>query len=301
MILGEALVDLLETRIGDEVVYRPAVGGAPLNVAVGIARLGGRAEFAGSLGDDAFGRRIGGFLRDAGVGTRGVRIVDAPTTLAVTTFEGTDPHFRFYGEPPSYGLLGPTDLDPAAVRDAAVVYCGSIALLTEPVLAAARRAWAIAGPVRTFDPNIRPSLKADPRAVRRIVEEFAATADLVKLSGADAKALYGAPPRAAAERLAGLGAATVVVTLGPQGALVVTGDQFAVVTGFPVAAIDTTGAGDATMAGLLAGILADGLPDDLSGWVRLTDEAMRVAALVCEAPGGATAMPTRDQVRRRFE
>ncbi len=300
VVIGESLIDLLETRIGGELVYRPAVGGAPLNVAVGLAGLGGRAEFVGSVGDDAFGRRIRAFLRERGVGDGGVVTVDAPTTLAVTAFDGTEPDFHFYGEPRSYGLLGPDGLDPELVRGASALYCGSIALLAEPVLAAARRAWAIAGPFRAFDPNVRPSLLPRPAVLRQVTEEFAATADLVKLSAADAAALYDAPPRAAAERLVAAGAGAVVATLGPDGALVAHGGQLAVVAGIPAHAVDTTGAGDATMAALLAGVLADGVPDGLAGWVALTGEAMRVAAVVCEAPGGATAMPTRDVVRRRF-
>lgn len=308
VVIGEALIDLLETRTGEPdgcgsgggIVYRPAVGGAPLNVAVGVARLGGRAEFVGSVGDDAFGRRIRGFLRDSGVGDRGVVTVDAPTTLAVTAFEGSEPDFHFYGEPRSYGLLGPDDLDPALVGGAAALYCGSIALLAEPVLAAARRAWTVPGPFRAFDPNVRPNLLPDPPAARAMVEEFAATADLVKLSAADARTLYGASPREAAEWFAGLGAAAVVVTLGPDGAIVAYRGRSETVYGVRVDAVDTTGAGDATMAALVAGVLDAGPPDDLAGWVRLTGEAMRVAAVVCEAPGGATAMPTREAVRRRF-
>lgn len=300
MVLGEALIDLLEIRAGDDPVYRPVVGGGPLNVAVGVAALGGRVEFVGSIGDDAFGRRILRLLHEAGVGHQAVRTVAAATTLAVTTFDGAEPEFHFYGEPRSYGLLRSEDLDLTAVCDAAAIYCGSIALLCEPTLAAARRVWAQAGGVRTFDPNVRPNLGVEMSVVREVAEEFSAGADLVKLSAADAAALYGVAPRLAAERLAELGAGAVVVTLGADGALVHHGGRFAVVAGARVEPVDATGAGDATMAALIAGILADGLPGDLAAWVRLTTDAMQVAALVCESPGGAMAMPTRDQVERRF-
>lgn len=294
------MVDLLEGRANGEIVYRPAVGGAPLNVAVGVARLGGQVEFCGSVGADVFGRRIREFLRAAGVRDRGVVRADVATTLALTAFDGVEPDFHFYGTPPSYGLLTPDDLDIEMIENSDVLYCGSVALLAEPVLAAARRAWECQGPIRAFDPNLRPRLLTDLAATRAMVEEFSATADLVKLSVADARALYDTAPRAVAERLTSLGAGTVVVTLGPDGALVAKDGQFAVVAGVRVDAIDTTGAGDATMAAFLAAILASGLPRDLSGWVAAAHDAMRVAALACEAPGGATAMPTRDRVRSRF-
>jgi fructokinase len=65
--------------------------------------------------------------------------------------------------------------------------------------------------------------------------------------------------------------------------------------------VDTTGAGDATMAALIHGLLARGAaPTDAAGWIDLTRFAMAVAAVVCEAPGGATAMPSLEGVWERF-
>ena len=301
VVLGEALVDLLEDARGGERVYREAVGGAPLNVAVGIARLGGAVEFVGSLGEDVLGRRGRRFLADVGVGTGHLVSVEAATTIALTTFDGTEPDFTFYGDPPSYGLLDPELVDRDLVAGAAVLYCGSIALLCPRTLAAARLAWSSAGEGarRAFDPNVRPRLLTDPDAYRRTVEEFAATADLVKLSAADGATLYGQPPEAVAEHLAGVGATTVVVTLGAKGALVRHDGEVATVAAPQVHALDATGAGDSVMGALLFGLLT-APPADLAGWVALVEFAVAVAGLVCEAPGGATAMPTLEQVRSRF-
>jgi fructokinase len=305
VVLGEALVDLLDTDHGGERVYRPAIGGAPLNVAVGIARLGAagnvHAEFVGSLGDDALGERINDFLAGAGVGTGGAVKVNAATTLAVTTFEGAEPSFRFYGQPPSYGLFGPADLDRAAVAGASALYCGSICLFCEPVLAAARRAWATPGPLRAFDPNVRPQLLTDPVGLRGVLEEFAATADLVKLSVADANLLYsGDPAPVVAQRLLKVGAGVVVVTLGAEGAMVFAGEQSATVAAPQVRAVDATGAGDAVMAALMYRLVAEGVPADVDGWRDWVIFATQVAGMVCEAPGGASAMPTLAEVDRRF-
>ena len=299
VVVGEALVDLMETDFSGERAYRPMVGGAPLNVAVGLARLGRPVEFVGSIGRDVLGQRIRAFLAATGVGTAGCVEVDAPTSLAVTSFSGAEPDFHFYGEPPSYGLLSPTSLDLARIRAATILYCGSIALLCEPSLAAARLAWREPGPIKAFDPNVRLNLVRDRGALRTIVEEFAATADLVKLSEPDALALFDADPGAAAEHLRAVGAATVVVTRGAAGALVVTGTGRATVPAPAVRAVDTTGAGDAMMAGLLSGLL-DGVPDTLDGWVSRARFAVTVAGLVCERPGGATAMPTLAEVHARL-
>lgn len=304
VVLGEALIDLLDGECGGERVYRQAIGGGPLNVAVGVARLGGTVQFAGSVGDDVLGERLAGFLADAGVGTRNLIPVPAATTLAVATFDGAEPDFRFYGEPPSYGAFGPADLEADAVASAQVLYCGSIGLLCPRLLAAARRAWSVRGPMRVFDPNVRPRLLAGEGAVlglRAVVEEFAATADLVKLSAADARVLYdGAAPREAARRLHGAGAGTVVVTRGAQGALVSAEDGERELAAPAVRAVDATGAGDSVMAALIAQLLDGGRPDGVPGWRGYVEYALRVAGLVCESRGGAVAMPTREQVRLRF-
>jgi fructokinase len=302
VVIGEALVDLLEAEIEGDRLYRPAIGGAPLNVAVGVARLGAEtgvaSEFVGSLGNDSWAERIKEFLAEAGVGTRGVVTADVATTLAMTTYDGAEPDFSFYGSPPSYGVLG--DIDPALVAGAGVLYCGSICLLCDRVLEAARVAWASPGPIKTFDPNIRPRLGADMSFLRQLVADFARGADLVKLSAADAVALWDEGPDDAARRVTELGAGAVVVTLGGQGALVAHNGRSTRVPPPAVDAIDTTGAGDATMAGLLWGILAHGLPGDLAEWTERTRFAVAVAGLVCESAGGATSMPTLSRLRQRF-
>jgi fructokinase len=304
VVLGEALVDLLETDLDGAVIYRQAIGGGPLNVAVGVTRLGGEVQFGGSLSDDILGDRLAAFLRKAGVGMRGVKRVPVPTTLAVTTFDDAEPTFTFYGEPPSYALLEPADIDAALVGGAAVLYAGSISLLREPFRAAARTAWRTPGPLRVFDPNVRPTLLPGPGAIaelRTLVEEFFATADLVKLSSADAAVLYdGAAPAAAAEVIRGLGARAVVVSCGAAGAFVAAADGSAMLPAPAVAAVDATGAGDSVMGALIRRLLADGFPAALDGWHRNVRFALAVAGLVCERQGGATAMPTNDELTARW-
>lgn len=304
VVLGEALVDLLETERDGELIYRQAIGGAPLNVAVGATRLGGDVRYVGSLGNDTLGDRIAAFLRQCGVGTTSTTRAGVPTTLAVTTFEGAEPTFQFYGEPPSYSLVRPEDVDPAMVAGASVLYTGSIALMREPFQAAARAAWAVPGPLRVFDPNVRPKLLPDAAAVaalRHLVEEFMATADLVKLSSADAEVLWeGSTPASAAEHILKLGARAAVVTCGSKGAYVASGDGTAMLPAPSVDAIDATGAGDSVMGALVRRLLADGLPADVAGLQGYVTFALAVAGLVCERRGGAVAMPTYEELTARW-
>ncbi|OJF10097.1 carbohydrate kinase family protein, partial [Couchioplanes caeruleus] len=266
--------------------------------------LGGEVRYVGSLGNDTLGDRIAAFLRQTGVGTASTTRVPVPTTLAVTTFEGAEPTFQFYGEPPSYSLVRPEDVDEATVAGADVLYAGSIALMREPFQAAARKAWSVPGPLRVFDPNVRPKLLPDAAAVgalRDLVEEFFATADLVKLSSADAGVLWdGATPAAAADRILGLGARAVVVTCGSQGAYVAAADGSAMLNAPAVTAIDATGAGDSVMAALVRRLLAGGVPDGVAGWQQYVTFALAVAGLVCERHGGAVAMPTQDELTARW-
>ncbi|HET9519000.1 MAG TPA: PfkB family carbohydrate kinase, partial [Actinoplanes sp.] len=233
-----------------------------------------------------------------------VRRVAAPTALAIVDFDGAEPTYQFYGEPPSYALLGPDDLDPALIAGAAVVYTGSICLLREPCLSAARAAWRVPGPARVFDPNVRAMLLPDAAAVsalRDLVAEFAASADLVKLSSADAAVLYdGLSVPAAAEHLRAAGARTVVITCGAAGAHVSTTDGAALVPAPAVHAVDATGAGDAVMGALVRQVLERGVPRDLAGWQAAVRFALSVAGLVCERPGGAVAMPTWHELDARW-
>ncbi|MFC0003078.1 carbohydrate kinase family protein [Micromonospora siamensis] len=304
VVLGEALVDLLDAESEGRPVFRQEIGGGPLNVAVGVARLGGTAQFVGSLGDDVLADRIRAFLSAAGVGLAGTVTVAAPTALAVATHAGPEPDFRFYGEPPSYGLLTADDLDVALVEGADVLYAGSIVLLSPPVLAAARRAWSLATGLRVLDPNVRPRLLDGPAALaglREIVVEFAAGAHLVKLSSADAALLWpGEPVEGVAAYLRELGAGSVVVTLGADGAVVAAGPDPVRVPAPKVRAVDATGAGDSVMAALIADLLVDGEPAEPTGWHERVAFALRVAGLVCESPGGAVSMPTRAEVLRRY-
>ena len=303
VVLGEALVDLLEADLGGELVYRQAIGGAPLNVAVGATRLGADVRYVGALSTDVMGERLVAFLCDAEVGLDGIKRVAAPTTLAVTTFQGAEPTFTFYGEPPSYALLHPSDIDTATVENASVLYAGSISLLREPFLSAARHAWRIEGPIKVFDPNVRPTLLPDAGAVtdlRDLVEEFFATADLVKLSSADAAVLYdGADPATAAGHIRKLGARAVVVTCGATGAYVAA-DGTEMIPAPRVEAVDATGAGDSVMGALVRRLLADGFPADLAGWHKNVRYALAVAGLVVERRGGAIAMPSEEELAARW-
>jgi len=217
----------------------------------------------------------------------------------VTSLRDAVPEFTFYGDPPSFAQVDPTDFDRDLVARAATLYCGSIALMYPAARQLAAAAWATPGPLRVLDPNVRPRLLRDRASLRTTIEEFASTADLVKLSEPDARVLFDLDPVAAARHLRAAGARAVVVTLGPDGAYADTDAGALTVPAPRVQAIDTTGAGDACVAALMYGLLTRGWPADADSWRDLVGFATTAASLACEVPGGATAMPALDAIHAR--
>jgi sugar/nucleoside kinase (ribokinase family) len=298
-VIGEALIDLIEERDGRS--FRPLPGGSPMNVAVGVARLGCQVEFIGSFGDDGFGRELRSFLRSNEVGLDGSVVREVQTSLAITTFDGPNPSYEFYGSPPSYGFLSIDDVDRSLVKRARVLHAGSIALLQPQVYEAVSGAFeAKTDSVRTLDPNVRGSLTSSVASYRQSLEQLFTRADVVKLSIEDATALYDEPVEMIVDRIASLGPSAVVVTKGPQGAFAVLDGVRCEIPGRKIDPIDTTGAGDAFMAAMIAELVRIGKPGTTEGWKEMLEFAASVSAATCLAKGGATAMPTHDEVASRL-
>ena len=185
--MGEALIDFQPAVAGDaDGLFRRYAGGAPANVAVAVARLGGRAEFLGMLGEDAFGDFLLEELRAAGVGTAGVqRTADAPTALAFVNLDARgERSFSFYRDRAADLLFRADAIPPQVFEGAAILHACSNSLveadIAEATFACMRRARE-AGALVGFDMNLRPALWAPgvdpaPRLWRAL-----ALADVVKL------------------------------------------------------------------------------------------------------------------------
>ncbi|HET9111361.1 MAG TPA: carbohydrate kinase [Ktedonobacterales bacterium] len=301
--LGEGLMDMLPfSEAGETVGFRLAPAGSILNVAVGLARLGAPAAFAGKLADDFFGRRIRERLRVEGVRLDYLSMAPGHSTLAfVMPPEGAsaEPSFAFYGEGAADTLLELSDLPPALYEETVALHLGSISLLrgTTP-----RTARTVAERLRgrallSLDPNIRPGLVEDEIGYRTLLDHIIAQTDVLKLSLADLAWLEpGAEredPLAVASRYATRGPAFVALTLGDAGAVIATSSGVVTRQVAPAVTVaDAVGAGDAFAAGLLDALLARGAVTR-SALVALTveqiEETLRwatvVAALTCARPG----------------
>ena len=248
MVVGEALVDVVNGT--------PHVGGSPLNVAVGLARLGHDVSFVGRLGHDEYGSLISDHLRANTV--RCLLPPDRhPSSAAIATLDSTGSasyEFELVWElPPLPEWL------PAALEGARAVHTGSIATLLPPgadTVLEAIQSTRTHGALISFDPNCRPSITPDTAAARAKVEAFVALSDVVKASDEDMVWLYPERPiEASAEAWRQLGPALVVVTRGSSGALAAHANGLVTVPAPPVVVADTVGAGDSFMAALLAGFL----------------------------------------------
>ena len=298
--MGEVLVDFLPIEEdGRTVAFRPHPGGSLLNVAVAVARLGGRAALATKVAGDYFGRYLRAYVEDEAVDTRWLLPADALSTLAFVAIESGEPVFAFYGEGTADTLLTIGDLPDELFDETAILHVGSISLLRgstpDAVLAACER---IRGrTLLSLDPNLRPALVRDEATYRARLDRLVGIADLVKLSAADLAWLApGRAPEEVAVELLERGPELVVVTRGGAGVLaarLVGGEAVrTTLPAFSVSVADTVGAGDAFNAGLLTQLAERGvtsraalaaLPD--AALAEALRFAVAVAALNCERPG----------------
>lgn len=300
---GELLIDFVSTESGVSLVQAPAfvkaAGGAPANVAVGVARLGYRAGFMGQVGDDDFGHFLAETLTANGVDTAGLRFSpEARTALAFVSLRADgERDFMFYRHPSADMLWRPEDVAADYARNTRIFHYGSISLIGEPSRSATFMALECArsgGALISYDPNLRLPLWPSPDRARQGILDGMAYADVVKVSEEELFFLTGQEelvPGAAHLWHAGL--RLLVVTRGAAGCVYFMENARGAIPGFAVSAVDTTGAGDGFVAGLLAGLLDGGLQ-----WRRTTVEAAlrlgnAVGALTTTRRGAIPALPSR--------
>lgn len=307
--LGEILVDFLPIeRDGAVVGFTMHPGGAPFNVAVGLARLDQPTAFVGKVGADFFGRRLRQVVRAEGIDDAWLFEAPAPTALAFVTYEAGEPGFAFYGAGTADTLLTPDELPPALFERATGLHFGGISLARgatpEAALVAAERLRGRA--LVSLDINVRPRLIDDPETYRATLARAMAACDLLKLSVADVGWLAPASdPLTYAISCLSLGPALVTLTRGDAGAVALRYRhgrlEMLDIPAFSVTVADTVGAGDSFSAGVLAA-LAERAALSREALLALPAAALTdvlrfgaaAAALTCTRPGADP--PRRDAV-----
>jgi fructokinase len=247
LVIGESLIDIVGS---DE-----HVGGSPLNVAVGLGRLSREVDFLTRIGDDPRGRRIADYANAAGVQlVSGSQTAERTATARATVAKDGSADYEFDLD---WQLSGTPTVAPPLL-----VHTGSIAAVQEPgclAVAALVDAYHPSATV-SFDPNVRPSLIADRELARQRIERLVERSDIVKVSEEDLHWLDPhRPPEKIARTWLALGPAIVAVTMADQGAMAVCAAGEARVPSHAVKVVDTVGAGDSFMVGLLDALWGLGL------------------------------------------
>lgn len=304
---GELLIDFVPTTSGvsltEAKAFKKAPGGAPANVAVGLARLGVNAGFMGMVGDDAFGHFLVDVLKSNGVSTQGVRFSSvARTALAFVSLQKNgERDFMFYRHPSADMLYSPQDVDVAAIQSAKIFHFGSITLISEPSRSATLFALETArqaGCRISYDPNLRLNLWPGAKEAREGMLSVWGKAQIIKISDEELEFLSGETNiEKGARKLWRDTLKLLVVTRGSKGVTCFDAQHSLEVAGYAVKAVDTTGAGDGFVAGLLAGLLEhpEAIQDDAALRV-ICQRANAVGALTTTRRGAIPALPTLKKV-----
>jgi fructokinase len=293
---GDALIDFVPTRTVDgREGAMPAVGGSCLNVAIGMARLGVPTGFVGGVSTDMFGQMIAAHAGASDVDLRYATRSDHQTTLAFVRIVAGESHYAFYdAETATRNWTYRRGSIPFETIEA--VHVGSTTLVND--MGAAETLALIvdarASSTISFDPNCRPNLVKDKPAYTSRMAEFAALADIVRMSDVDFTYLYDDEPyRRRADALLGKGASLVVITRGIDGAVAWHKAAGQIEVAAPkVTVADTIGAGDTFQAALLFALhkqgrlrrqqLGDVSADELR---RSLSFAANCAGITCSRPG----------------
>ncbi len=303
---GDLLMDFVPTESGlafaDLPTFKPVPGGAAANVAVGLAKLGKQSAFMGKVGDEPFGHILIETLKREGVDVDAIRTENrARTALAfVTLSKDGERDFMFYRHPSADMLFVPDEVDRQLIGRAPIFHFDSISLAApqprETALFAANQAKA-GGKLISYDVNLRLPLWRSADEARSGILDGMTLADVVKLSDDELDFMTGSRSADAVRSLWREGLKLVVLSLGAAGCIAITERGAQSIPSIDIKAVDTTGAGDGFVAGLLAGISEnpDLLDDDqaISATCRF---ANIVGALTATARGAIPSLPTQQQI-----
>ncbi|MFI8578179.1 aminoimidazole riboside kinase [Rossellomorea aquimaris] len=306
--LGEALIDFIPL---DEhnTTYQKSPGGAPANVAVGLARLGARSTFLGKVGDDVLGRFLQETLQEYGVRTNQMLLTpDARSGVVfVTNGEDGERSFDFYIDPSADRFLQVNDIDEEDFLTHKILHFGSISMISSPAKEATHHAVKVAkenGLLVSYDPNLRLGLWDSEESARETIKSMLSEADVLKISEEELEFITGEKKiEAGVAKLKAYNIPFLIITMGAEGSFVCVGDAQQYVPAMKVEAVDTTGAGDAFVSGILYSV------HEYTGDIESLsiEEAARMArfaavsgALAASTKGAMTALPTLEEVNHQL-
>jgi|GEM_PF-5638913 fructokinase len=294
--IGEVVSDLTDT--GE--FLKLAVGGAPLNVAVGLKRMGLEPYLITAVGDDWFGKRIISFVKRQGISHRIKVIKSIPTRISIVSKDVKgERSFSFIPGTSADEFIPTLNLDTTWLTGATAVYYGTLPFCNGEIpdvfvnfLAKAKDR----GVLLFFDPNFRLDLFKTVARARKVAVDLLRYADVLKLNFQELKILSGKKSLTPlmldkiAEEYLSSGLYALIVTQGSHGSSVWSHSGMAYVPAINVNSVDTTGCGDAFMAAIIAGFLEKSTRK--KSWKRILEFANAAGALCSMRPGSADSIPT---------
>ncbi len=311
--LGEALIDMFSTKVGvplEEVPgFVPVPGGAPMNVAIGLARLAVNSGLISKVGNDPFGKLLLNTLSQNRVDISQVKIDRySRTTLAfISIRKDGERDFCFYRNPGADTMLNVEEISGEYIKKAKIFHYGSISMISEPSYSATLKSVDYAKKYKlivSYDPNLRLSLWGSEKQAKDRIIEGLPNSDIVKVNTEELEFIAGISDlKEGTKALLRYGPKVVVVTRGKEGSFINNGKNFAGVEGYKVHAIDTTGCGDGFTAGMLAKFLEKIKQGDSP--FNLGSEEMKDILRFANATGAITAtkrgvipsLPTQEDIR----
>lgn len=310
--IGEALIDFVPNRagqLGEDIAFIPAVGGAPLNVAAAVAKLGGQSVMLTQVGDDDFGRLIIHTANKVGVNIHSIRQTAlAKTALAfVTLQENGERSFSFYRNPSADMLYSAQNLRDFSPKAEDFLHFCSLSLAPDAMREAhevAIEACRKSGAGISFDINIRLPLWESAQACLSAVQAFIPKADIIKISDDELAFVTGEsdPDKGIAKLFVGE-VKTVIFTRGAYGAAMYDKEGLVCeVEAHKVNAVDATGAGDAFIGALLYQLQMKGLslhsPWSKEVALELLRFSAAVGAITTLKRGAINALPSLQEVKQ---
>ncbi|GHI01607.1 aminoimidazole riboside kinase [Neobacillus kokaensis] len=304
--LGEALIDFIPLD-EDNLTYQKAPGGAPANVSVGIAKLGGSSTFVGKAGDDVLGYFLKETLSGYGVNVDAMKLTDEARTgvVFVTLEHSGERHFSFYINPSADRFLKKEELDQEVFTGQKILHFGSISLISEPAKSATIHAVEQAkkaGMLVSYDPNLRLGLWNSEEQAKEMILETLSFADILKVSEEELEFLTGcASLEDGIAKLPDI--PLILVTLGAEGSIYRFKGEIGRVSAMSCKVVDTTGAGDAFVSGILYTINESRKTlGELT--VSEIEEMLRFASisggLATTKKGAMTGLPTLEEVKKEL-
>lgn len=310
--IGEALIDFIPHEKGgalkDVSNFFRVAGGAPLNVAAAVAKLGGKSQILTKLGVDGFGDHILEEVKVLGVDiSKVLRTKEANTALAfVSLKEDGERDFSFYRNPSADMLLNEYEIEEDVFKEGGILHFCSVSLIDAPIKEAHRKAIEFAKKYNcliSFDPNVRLPLWESKEACKKAILEFLPFSNIVKISDEELEFITGTADEEEALNFLLQGEVKVIIyTKGTNGAEFITKERQVFSPSFKVEVQDTTGAGDSFIGSFLYQV-AEG-DNTLESLVNLSEDKIKeiltfsnaTAALTVCKRGAIGALPTKDDV-----